>query len=56
MTDAHDVRLSRRSFCLCCLGATTFAATGGWLTPSEVFAQAKNIVDSIRAAAAVPEF
>ena len=51
MTDAHDVRLSRRGFCLCCLGATTFAATGGWLTPSEVFAQAKNIVDSIRSAA-----
>jgi glyoxylase-like metal-dependent hydrolase (beta-lactamase superfamily II) len=52
MTDAHDVRLSRRGFCLCCLGATTFAATGGWLRPSEVFAQAKNIVDSIRSAAA----
>ncbi len=52
MSYAHDLRLSRRGFCLCCLGATTFAASGGWLTPSEVFAQSRNIVESIRAAAA----
>jgi glyoxylase-like metal-dependent hydrolase (beta-lactamase superfamily II) len=51
MSCAHDLRLSRRGFCLCCLGATTFAASGGWLTPSEVFAQSRNVVDSIRAAA-----
>ena len=52
MTNAHDSRLSRRGFCLCCLGATTFATTGGWLTPSQVFAEARGIVDSIRGAAA----
>ena len=52
MTYVHHPHLSRRGFCLCCLGATTFAATGGWLSPSEVFAQAKNIVDSIRESAA----
>jgi len=52
MTYVHHPRLSRRGFCLCCVGATTFAATGGWLSPSEVFAQAKTIVDSIRASAA----
>src|ERR671916_1886851 len=52
MTNAHQLHLSRRGFCLCCLGATTFAATGGWLSPREVFAQAKTIVDSIRASAA----
>ena len=52
MTNARQPHLSRRGFCLCCLGATTFAATGGWLTPHQVFAQAKNIVDGIRASAA----
>jgi glyoxylase-like metal-dependent hydrolase (beta-lactamase superfamily II) len=52
MSKPHDFRLSRRGFCLCCLGVTTFAASGGWLTPSEVFAQSRNVVDSIRAAAA----
>jgi glyoxylase-like metal-dependent hydrolase (beta-lactamase superfamily II) len=52
MTEISHHRLSRRGFCLCCLGATTFAASGGWLTPREVFAQSKNIVDSIRSAAA----
>lgn len=44
--------LSRRGFCLCCLAATTFAATGGWLTPRQVFAKARNIVDLIREDAA----
>jgi glyoxylase-like metal-dependent hydrolase (beta-lactamase superfamily II) len=44
--------LSRRSFCLCCLGAATFAATGGWLTPREAFAEARNVVDAMRADAA----
>jgi glyoxylase-like metal-dependent hydrolase (beta-lactamase superfamily II) len=52
MTYVQDLHLSRRHFCLCCVGAATFAASGGWLTPSEVFAQSKNIVDSIRSAAA----
>lgn len=52
MAYVHHSHLSRRGFCLCCVGATTFAATGGWLSPGEVFAQAKNIVDSIRASAA----
>ena len=52
MTEMSQHHLSRRGFCLCCLGATTFVASGGWLTPSQVFAQSKNIVDNIRAAAA----
>ncbi|WP_406858568.1 MBL fold metallo-hydrolase [Alsobacter sp. KACC 23698] len=45
-------RFSRRSFCLCCIGAGAWARSGRWLGPDEVFAQARNIVDSIRAAAA----
>jgi hypothetical protein len=48
----HLDLLSRRSFCLCCLGPATFAATGGWLTPSQVFAEARNLVDLIRSEAA----
>jgi hypothetical protein len=36
--------LSRRGFCLCCMAA----ATGGWLSPSQAYAEARNIVDLIR--------
>src|SRR5262249_53566506 len=32
----------------CCMGAATVAATGGWLTPSRAYAEARNIVDLIR--------
>ena len=47
--------LSRRGFCLCCIGAAAFTASSGWLTPSEVFAKAHGIVDMIRdSAAATP--
>ncbi|WP_426231994.1 MBL fold metallo-hydrolase [Pararhizobium sp. DWP3-4] len=47
----HSNALSRRGFCLCCLGAATFATTGGWLTPREVFAAAESQVNIIRRAA-----
>src|SRR5262249_5072897 len=40
--------MSRRGFCLCCVAATTVAASGGWLTPRQAFAKARNIVDLIR--------
>jgi hypothetical protein len=52
VTFAHRRLLSRRGFCLCCLGSATFAATGGWLTPSQVFAEARTLVDLIRSEAA----
>ena len=48
MTTLHQDNLSRRGFCLCCMAATTFAATGGWLSPSQAYAEARNIVDLIR--------
>ncbi len=51
MNEQH-ASLSRRTFCLCCVASTTFAAGGGWLTPREVFAQARGIVDTIKDAAA----
>src|SRR5215831_1189330 len=40
--------MSRRGFCLCCVAATTVAASGGWLSPRQAFAEARNIVDLIR--------
>jgi glyoxylase-like metal-dependent hydrolase (beta-lactamase superfamily II) len=45
--------LSRRHFCLCCLGGATYAATGGWLTPREAFAEARGLVSLIKDSAAV---
>ncbi len=51
MTNVY--KLSRRGFCLCCIGATTMAATGGgWLSPRQSFAKALGIVEMIRADAA----
>src|SRR5258705_13900180 len=48
MPPLHHHTLPRRAFCLCCMPAATFAATGGWLTPSQAYAEARNIVDLIR--------
>src|SRR5215469_16606343 len=44
--------MSRRGFCLCCMAATTVAATDGWLSPRRAFAEARNLVDLIREDAA----
>jgi glyoxylase-like metal-dependent hydrolase (beta-lactamase superfamily II) len=44
--------LSRRGFCLCCVGGGSFAATGGWLTPRQAFAEARGIVSLIKDSAA----
>src|SRR6516225_2171639 len=43
--------ISRRGFCLCCMAATA-AAAGGWLTPRQALAEARNLVDLIRDSAA----
>ncbi len=43
---------TRRGFCLCCLAAAGATASGDWLTPRQAFAQAQNIVDGMRGAAA----
>lgn len=48
MTDLQRHMLSRRTFCLCCVASTTFAASGGWLSPREVFAASRTIVEMIR--------
>jgi glyoxylase-like metal-dependent hydrolase (beta-lactamase superfamily II) len=52
MTSITHAGLTRRGFCLCCIGGAAFAATGAWLTPAEVFAAAGNVVDQIRGEAA----
>ena len=40
--------LSRRHFCLCCVGSATLTASGVWLSPGRAYAEARNIVDLIR--------
>jgi glyoxylase-like metal-dependent hydrolase (beta-lactamase superfamily II) len=44
--------LSRRGFCTCCAAAAGLAAGGGWLKPAEAFVAARDLVDTIRDAAA----
>ena len=52
MTSARQHLLSRRGFCLCCLGGAA-AAAGGWLSPREAYAEARGIVSLIKDSAAV---
>jgi glyoxylase-like metal-dependent hydrolase (beta-lactamase superfamily II) len=44
--------LSRRGFCLCCVGGAAFAATAGWLTPRQAYAEARGLVSLIKDSAA----
>jgi glyoxylase-like metal-dependent hydrolase (beta-lactamase superfamily II) len=44
--------ISRRHFCLCCVAATTYAATHGWLTPRQAYAEARGLVSLIKDSAA----
>jgi glyoxylase-like metal-dependent hydrolase (beta-lactamase superfamily II) len=44
--------LSRRHFCLCCIGG---AAAAGWLTPRQAFAEARGIVSLIKDSAATAQ-
>ena len=53
MTPHRSHLLSRRHFCLCCIAGATYAATNGWLTPREVFAEARGLVSLIKDSAAV---
>src|SRR3954452_9364700 len=51
MNARHDLMMSRRRLCLCCLSPSA-AVTGAWLTPRQAFADALGIVESIKSAAA----
>ena len=44
---------SRRGFCLCCMSGAAYAATAGWLTPRQAWAEARGIVSLIKDSAAV---
>jgi glyoxylase-like metal-dependent hydrolase (beta-lactamase superfamily II) len=45
--------LSRRGFCLCCVGVGALATAGGWFTPRQAFAEARGLVSLIKDSAAV---
>jgi glyoxylase-like metal-dependent hydrolase (beta-lactamase superfamily II) len=53
MTHSPKDLVSRRGFCLCCVGGAAFAATSGWLTPRQAFAEARGLVSLIKDSAAV---
>jgi glyoxylase-like metal-dependent hydrolase (beta-lactamase superfamily II) len=49
----RDSSVSRRSFCLCCVGSALYTATGGWLTPRKAFAETRGLVSLIKDSAAI---
>jgi glyoxylase-like metal-dependent hydrolase (beta-lactamase superfamily II) len=53
MPFSRERSVSRRSFCLCCVGGALYTATGGWLTPRAAFAEARGLVSLIKDSAAV---
>ncbi len=53
MSVAREKLMSRRGLCLCCIGGASAAAAGAWLTPSQVFAEARGLVSLIKDSAAV---
>src|SRR5262245_60166360 len=46
MSSTRQYSLTRRGFCFCCIGSATFVATGSWLTPQQVFAEARMLLSS----------
>jgi glyoxylase-like metal-dependent hydrolase (beta-lactamase superfamily II) len=44
--------MSRRGFCLCCVGGAAFATTAGWLSPRQAYAEARGLVSLIKDSAA----
>jgi glyoxylase-like metal-dependent hydrolase (beta-lactamase superfamily II) len=53
MKSSKNNLMSRRDFCLCCVGGAALATTNGWLTPREAFAEARGLVSLIKGSAAV---
>src|SRR5258708_11804503 len=53
MQFSQEKSLSRRSFCLCCVGGAAYMATDGWLTAREAFARARGLVSLFKDSAAV---
>jgi glyoxylase-like metal-dependent hydrolase (beta-lactamase superfamily II) len=53
MTKSQFSEISRRGFCLCCLGLAGLTTTGRGLSPRRAFAEARGLVSSIKDSAAV---
>jgi glyoxylase-like metal-dependent hydrolase (beta-lactamase superfamily II) len=53
MSSMPHQKMSRRSFCFCCVGGAAFTATGAWLTPRAAFAEARGLVSLIKDSAAL---
>src|ERR1700761_748737 len=52
MEHSRQDLISRRHFCFCCLAGTAYAATNGWLTPRQAYAEARGLVSLIKDSAA----
>jgi glyoxylase-like metal-dependent hydrolase (beta-lactamase superfamily II) len=52
MIDSKHRSMSRRGFCLCCIGGAAAALASGWLTPGQTFAEARGLVSLIKDSAA----
>ncbi|BAV50860.1 cyclase [Mesorhizobium sp. 113-1-2] len=50
MSFAHRNSLTRRGFCMCCIGAA--ASASGWLLPRQAYAEARGLVSLIKDSAA----
>jgi glyoxylase-like metal-dependent hydrolase (beta-lactamase superfamily II) len=50
--ELNNKKFSRRNFCLCCLGSAAAAASSGWLSPRQAYAEARGIVSLIKDSAA----
>jgi glyoxylase-like metal-dependent hydrolase (beta-lactamase superfamily II) len=53
MASSNGTLLSRRGFCMCCIGAA--AGASGWLTPRQTYAEARGLVSLIKDSAAHAE-
>src|SRR6201987_4970052 len=53
MRFSRERSLSRRGFCLCCVGGAAYAATGEWHTRREAFAEARGLVSMFKDNAAL---
>ena len=53
MASSNGHLLSRRGFCLCCIGGAAYAT--GWLSPRQAYAEARGIVSLIKDSAATAE-
>ena len=53
MPFSRERSVSRRSFCLCCVGAAAYTATEGW--PRQAFAEARGLVSLFKDNAAVSQ-